>query len=271
MIQKLSDILVVSDVDNTLLTSSEGIPGCNVETLRLFTSLGGRFTLATGRSVQSLQKYIKRISMTAPAILYNGGVLYDFEEEQVLCYCALPQGEALRALQEILYRFPAVGAEIMADNQRTYVVASNVYTFQHKNREKQPYFVADAESVPGEWYKILFACDPKTHKYLRDFVQGRYPKLSFTASSEQFLEMIPQGISKGVALKKLCHLLDVPLENTFAIGDYDNDLELLKTAGHAVAVGNASAAVKECAEILTGECKDGGVAQFLYELIRQYT
>ncbi|MDO5601873.1 MAG: Cof-type HAD-IIB family hydrolase [Oscillospiraceae bacterium] len=271
MIQKLSDILVVSDVDNTLLTSQEGIPSCNVETIRLFTSLGGKFALATGRSIQSLRKYEKRIAMSAPAILYNGGVLYDFEEEQVLCYCALPQNEALRALQEILYRFPQVGAEIMADNQRTYVVASNEYTFQHKSRENQVCFYADAESVPGEWYKILFACDAALRKHVQEFIQGRYPKLNFTASSEQFLEMIPQGISKGVALKKLCRLVDVPLENTFAIGDYDNDLELLKTAGHAVAVGNATPVIKENADILTGSCQDGGVAQFLYELIRQYT
>ena len=158
----------------------------------------------------------------------------------------------------------------MADNQRTYVVASNEYTHVHKNREKQPYFLADAESVPGEWFKILFACDEKTRKHLEKFVEGRYPRLAFTASSAQFLEMIPAGISKGIALKKLCHVLDIPLENTFAIGDYDNDLELLKTAGHAIAVGNATDLVKENAEQIIGDCQDGGVAQFLYELIRKY-
>ena len=102
MIQALSDILVVSDVDNTLLTSAQGIPGCNIETIKLFNSLGGRFTLATGRSMQSLKKYENDIELSAPAILYNGGVIYDYADKKVVCFCALPHDEALRALHEIL-------------------------------------------------------------------------------------------------------------------------------------------------------------------------
>ena len=50
MTKSLGDLLVVSDLDGTLLTSSEGLPGCNAAMLRLFSALGGRFTVATGRS-----------------------------------------------------------------------------------------------------------------------------------------------------------------------------------------------------------------------------
>ena len=56
MIESLADLLVVSDMDNTLLTAKEGVPSCNRVTIQLFCELGGRFTVATGRPVESVVK-----------------------------------------------------------------------------------------------------------------------------------------------------------------------------------------------------------------------
>ena len=49
----LGDTLVICDMDNTLLTAKEGIPACNRAVIRLYTSLGGLFTVATGRPPES--------------------------------------------------------------------------------------------------------------------------------------------------------------------------------------------------------------------------
>ena len=62
MTKSLGDLLVVSDLDGTLLTSSEGLPGCNAAMLRLFSALGGRFTVATGRSPSSARRARSRCS-----------------------------------------------------------------------------------------------------------------------------------------------------------------------------------------------------------------
>ena len=53
MIRSLKDILVVSDMDNTLLTPEDGVPFVNQVTMRLFCALGGHFTVATGRTMES--------------------------------------------------------------------------------------------------------------------------------------------------------------------------------------------------------------------------
>ena len=45
MIRSLKDILVVSDMDNTLLTPEDGVPFVNQVTMRLFCALGGHFTV----------------------------------------------------------------------------------------------------------------------------------------------------------------------------------------------------------------------------------
>ena len=81
MIQSLNELLVVSDIDNTLLSVPEAIPACNREMIRLFNRLGGHFTVATGRTVASVRPFLQEIELSAPAILYGGGMLYDFSKD----------------------------------------------------------------------------------------------------------------------------------------------------------------------------------------------
>ena len=56
MIQSVKDCLVVCDVDNTLLSAHGGLPEVNKLTIELFMSMGGRFTVATGRTTESVKR-----------------------------------------------------------------------------------------------------------------------------------------------------------------------------------------------------------------------
>ena len=66
MIESLADLLVVSDMDNTLLTAKEGVPSCNRVTIQLFCELGGRFTVATGRPVESVRAALGDLALSCP-------------------------------------------------------------------------------------------------------------------------------------------------------------------------------------------------------------
>ena len=68
MKQTLRDYLVFCDMDNTLLTAKEGIPSCNRTVIKLFTQLGGRFTVATGRPPESIRAALGDIQLALPAI-----------------------------------------------------------------------------------------------------------------------------------------------------------------------------------------------------------
>ena len=61
--ERLSDYLVFCDMDNTLLTAKEGIPACNRSVIRLFTAMGGRFTVASGRPPESIRAALVRCCM----------------------------------------------------------------------------------------------------------------------------------------------------------------------------------------------------------------
>ena len=68
-------------------------------------------------------------------------------------------------------------------------------------------------------------------------------------------------------MKKMCELISVPMERTIAMGDSSNDIDMLKSAGIAVAMGNAINEVKEICDFISCDAKDGGVAKALEKLI----
>ena len=52
-----------------------------------------------------------------------------------------------------------------------------------------------------------------------------------------------------------------------ALGDANNDLEMLRFAGYSVAMGNGNAAVKEIADFTTLTNDEDGVAHAIHKLI----
>ena len=79
-------------------------------------------------------------------------------------------------------------------------------------------------------------------------------------SSAASMEITHPEANKGTALEAICRLLDIPLENTMAIGDSGNDLTMLKAAGLGVAMGNAPDYVKAAADLITERCENDGAA-----------
>ena len=242
MIRSLKDILVVSDMDNTLLTPEDGVPFVNQVTMRLFCALGGHFTVATGRTMESAGRHLDSMTLSAPAILYGGGVIYDFEHDIRIRNTLLSKPSARRAVCDVLARFPGVGVEIMTEDGGICVVRANEY-----------------------------ACSHEMLMQIQDFLDARkYPGVYFIATNRNYFEIMPEGAAKGAALGELCTYMGIPIENTVAIGDYFNDIELMRAAGHSVAMGNAPKEVQLAADTVTGRCLDGGVAEVLYGLIRKY-
>ena len=271
MIRSLKDILVVSDMDNTLLTPEDGVPFVNQVTMRLFCALGGHFTVATGRTMESAGRHLDSMTLPAPAILYGGGVIYDFEHDIRIRNTLLSKPSARRAVCDVLARFPAVGVEIMTEDGGICVVRANEYTYRHTVHEGLTYRMAPLEELDGGWNKVLFACSHEMLMQIQDFLDARkYPGVYFIATNRNYFEIMPEGAAKGAALGELCTYMGIPIENTVAIGDYFNDIELMRAAGHSVAMGNAPKEVQLAADTVTGRCLDGGVAEVLYGLIRKY-
>jgi HAD superfamily hydrolase (TIGR01484 family) len=77
------------------------------------------------------------------------------------------------------------------------------------------------------------------------------------------IELAAHGITKATGLAEVAERFDVPVERVIAFGDMPNDLDMLRWAGHGVAMANAHPAVREVADEITGPNGEDGVAQVL--------
>ena len=94
-------------------------------------------------------------------------------------------------------------------------------------------------------------------------------RFDFLDHGQGVVEAVPVGTSKATGIQWLCEHLNVPKEDTYAIGDSINDLEMLEYAGHSIAMGNATPVAKEAAEYITTHIHEDGILNALkyYKLI----
>lgn len=271
MIQSVKDILLVTDMDGTLLTDDKKLLNCNLEALRLFKQMGGRYAIATGRVFLSVANYTELLEMLEPSIISNGGMIYDFAAGKALKVATLPRATAWQVLREYHQRFPFLGSIVSANDMRIYQTIGNNYTQMLFDDEHIPYFLSPPEELPADWNKILFAGPKARMPEVWAYAAERsYPGAAFVASEDHYYELLAEGVSKGSALRELCHILGHPLEDTVVIGDYFNDLEMMGEAGHSIAMANAPEEVRAAADEVTLSCNDGGVGHAIYKLIRDY-
>ena len=272
MIERLADILVISDMDNTLLTAKSGIPACNRAAIDLFCALGGRFTVATGRPPASLRAARGRPRLSVPAVCCGGSVLYDFDQEKAVYRRTMETSGARQAVEEVMAEFPTVGVEIYTGNGDIRMLRTNRVTQMHMVDEQLACVLQPPDTLPDGWLKVIFAADAPLLEKVEHFIARRsYPDVHFLRTNAMYFEIMPQGVGKASGLERLCARLAVPMENVIFIGDYYNDLDLMQMAGHSVAVANAPREVQAAAdEVTLNRCADGGVGEYLYKLVKVY-
>ena len=223
-----------------------------------------------GSVPESIRAALGNIRLSLPAISCNGALLYDFSAESVRHRSTLNREQATTAILDILNKFPHIGVEVMAGNGEMFVIHANEVTHAHQVDEHLGSIACPVESVPDGWVKVVFASDPESIRKLGQYAKTRYygRENYFLATNSIYLEIMPSGVSKASGLHDLCALMSKSMKNTVVIGDYYNDLEIMREAGYAVAVANAPAEVKAAADhVTTCTCAEGAVGEYLYSLI----
>ncbi len=264
MTNKIANLLLISDLDSTLLPKSKRVGSRDLSAIARFRAAGGRFTIATGRGYAAAEPYLQQLQPDCPVILYNGSQIYDYAAQKVVWSASLPKEQTMRYLYQVLQDYPQVGAEILV-GQKIYVVQMNEYERRHLEEEHTPCVLSRLEDVPDGWLKVLFALDhaliPEFDAYIKRLTKdGDY---YFIESWLHYYEMLPAGVSKGHAMEKLAGLIGQDVANIAAAGDYDNDFELVRRAGIGFAVGNATEPVKAAADVVVCNCEDGAISEVI--------
>lgn len=263
----LSNLLVVTDLDDTLLATDKSVSKANLEAIGRLVALGGHFTIATGRGYQMALPISRRLSLTAPAVLYNGAAIYDFKREEFLWRCTMPD-IAKEYVRDVLETFPEVGMEVLIDRE-VYVLRLNEIERRHIEFEGIDYVESTLENCPGNWIKVLFTIDDAQIPAFADYMKTNHAQgVSYIQSSANYYEMLPQNISKGTACKRLAEMMGKDIKLA-AIGDYNNDTEMVRLADFGFAVGNAVDEVREAADFIVSDCNHDAVAEMIDRLIQQ--
>lgn len=258
--------LLVTDVDGTLLPADRRLPPEVREAVRAAQARGVRVCLATGRMWKSVRPYLEAVGADSPVILYNGAVVYDFRAGRVLERHRL-DSEAVRAALEVVREFGDVRPHLFADD-RVYV--------DRQDEQSRAYLQRDgitAEEVgdllahlPPDPVKVLVVGEPARLAELDRELSHRAPGVRRVFSERNFLEILPEGVSKGTALRTVCAHLGVPPDQVVAVGDNPNDLEMLDVAGLGVAVCGAHPDLRASADYVTRS----GAGRAIVEVVERF-
>lgn len=267
MEQIFKGILIASDLDGTLIAKDYRIPKENLEAIEYFKSRGGKFTIATGRAIESARKYVDIIKPNTACILFNGSMLYDYENEQVIWNNPIDR-RAKEYTKTIMDKFPEIGVEVCTQGPIN-IVKNTDLVRKHISISNTKHCFADLESIEKDWYKVFFAIDNKLIAEVEKYANSMpHEGVWYVASALNYLEMLPCGSNKGSALKKLTKYLAIKDENTYAIGDYYNDSDLLSEAHFSAVPENAPEDIKAMANTVVCHCNQGAIKDFIVNVIK---
>ena len=262
----LNNIFLIADADGTLLTDDKRILEKDKSAIRELTRSGGLFTIATGRGVSLARVVAENLKLKIPAVIFNGAAVYDFKQDKFLWQCALPKSvkEYIKLLME---KFPTLAIEILRDDE-VYVTRTNAREEEHIAFGNTEPVRCGLDEIPEYgWIKALLIDEPETIDEVILFSKKkRFKGVHMVRSAPIFYEMLPSGINKGTGLKKLLEIMELHDKYTVAMGDFMNDIEMLRQADLGVAVENAEDVVKAVAKLIVCDNNSGAVYNVIEHL-----
>ncbi len=254
-------------MDGTLLRSDGTISQKNKDSIGKWIRMGGHFGIATGRGHINAAPYLEGVEINAPCIFYNGSMLYDEEKKEVVHIKSLPQEKLMDVLRWIIKTYPKVMVHVY-DVEICHLVSKEEDADHVILKEHQPAVFSDLEEIVDEpWIKILFAGKPYELSAIEERLKTElYEDVRWVYSMDIYLEILPKGVSKGYMVPKLKELHGGDFQ-VVALGDYYNDLEMIKEADLGIAMGNAPEDFQSIADFVTKTNEEDGVSEVLEALM----
>lgn len=261
--------MIAFDMDGTLLNSQKELLPSSLAAIEKAGQAGKTVILSTGRCPAELAEYLDKIPKLRYLDCISGALVYDLWEKQTISSTWIPV-EIVKQLFELSH-----DEDIMIQllDERS-IIQQNCFERLDRYHMSQyrPLYARAAEKWKDLEAQYLAAPFPiakmnlyhtdrdarvRTERRIRE--AGLPLELAYAEYSS--LECSAMGVDKGIGLERLCEKLHIPIEQTIAVGDGENDLSILKKAGLAVAMGNAAEKVLAAADVVVSDCDHDGCAE----------
>ncbi len=260
--------LFVTDIDGTLLMPGKKISEKNIAAVHEMIKAGVKFVIATGRMHCAALPIAAQLGVSVPIISYNGALIKSsagevlnaqyMAEEKVLALINFFEERDWHLQSysgDVLY-VPKRGEGVKFYESMLNVTAQEVGWDGLRER---------AKNVP----KLLSVSPNAEETAVRLSAAEKFfgGQIEITRSAPRFCEFMSLGVSKASAIKILAEKFDIANEEILAIGDSDNDLQMITSVGCGVAMGNAVPAVKAACPRITDTCENDGFAKAVYDYV----
>ena len=259
--------LLALDMDGTVLNSQKKISPRTAAAIKKLSESGVYVVTSTGRNLAELNDYREEFKSMNYGIVISGGLIYDFFKDKPVKVHAVDEKIILQLIDfgletKAMIHLHTVHRSVAREEDIQNMSAFDMGIYQDMfNRICERYDDAKkyVREHPGEVIKVnLYHRDKKSRD--KNFARIKPLNLSISYAEAFNLEMSPANITKASGLRELCDFLKIDISEAVAIGDADNDKEILQAAGFSVAMGNASDEIKKLADFVTLDNDNDGVA-----------
>lgn len=260
--------LIATDVDGTLLNPQQQLTSRVERAVKTAAALGVPAIVATGKAYGPwAREVLPRMGGSLPGVFLQGLMVCGRNGE--VLYCRSLEDELVLEVVEFAKEHGLTLTAYSGD--RILCEATNPHTDRLLfYREPTPEGVGPLQGVVGsvQVQKLILMESQERICAIRPLAEGRFKgRVSFTTALPGMLEVLPLSASKGAGLAWLLNYLRVPPSAILAMGDGENDVEMLEMAGVSVAMGNAGPGARAAADFVVGPNSEDGVAQAIEQFV----
>jgi len=256
--------LIALDMDGTLLNNEKKISERNCEAIQRAKDAGIKVVLASGRPPEGLQQFLTQLDLISNddfCVSYNGSLVQRVASGEVLHQTSL-KGTDIKKVFELSQRL-----EVCI---HAFSVKQGLITHQHNqwtDVEAKINGITATEvdfstlADDDDFIKVMMVADEmRLTDVIAQLPESLKTDYTVVRSAAIFLEVLHPESNKGIAIEKLCQLLELSAEQVMCVGDAENDHAMLSFAGLAVAMENADDETKAIADYITAHNNEDGVA-----------
>ncbi len=280
-VQTNKSLLVVCDLDGTLLNNQGLLSKFTINTIRKFTKEGNIFCIATARPFRSTYKIYEQLGLNSICVNYNGASLDNPRDINFSGINYMFSVDIARTLlnDEIINNnidnmiIENEDLSLILNHMKDEYLKSQIQTWFHIDENSNIIYGNAIKKIDFNPHTINLIVNNKNIVTVINRIMSLYETLTIKyyelCANYKVVEIGISIATKGHALEYLSSFYGIDISHTIAFGDNDNDIELLRKARFSFAMLNGKESSKIAAKFITEESNDeDGVAKTLARFLR---